>query len=148
MGIDESTGSDGEVFPDLLEQVEEDIDCVSADGAYDIRACYDALDQREAKANIPPRKNAVLAHHGNCTSKPLTRDENIRAIRSLGRKKWKKSIGYHRRSLAETAVFRVKKLFSGTLSTRLFDNQIAETIIRCKAMNKMTQLGMPESIPI
>ena len=156
LGVDESTGeviamvlstndlSDGEVFPDLLEQVEENIDCVSADGAYDTQVCYDAIDQREAQANIPPRKNAVLSQHGNCKAKPHIRDENIRGIRSLGRKKWKKSIGYHRRSLAETAMFRIKKLFSGALSTRFFDNQVTESIIRCKAMNKMTHLGMPE----
>lgn len=47
LGLDESTGevlamelstndvSDGEVFPDWLEQVEGTLGCVSADGAYD-----------------------------------------------------------------------------------------------------------------
>jgi hypothetical protein len=160
LGLDESTGevvamelttndvSDGEVFPELLDQVEEDIACVSADGAYDKKNCYDTIDQRSAQANIPPRKDAVLIQHGNCNALPLTRDENIRGIRKLGRKGWKKSVGYHRRSLSETAMFRVKQLFGSGLSARLFENQVTEAIIRCKAMNKMTQLGMPISIPI
>lgn len=160
LGIDEDTGevlamelttndvSDGEVFPDLLDQIEEDIRCVSADGAYDQKGCYDAIDQRGAQANIPPRKDAVLAQHGNCKAPPLTRDENIRAIRNLGRRGWKGDSGYHRRSLAETAMFRVKQLFGPGLSARLFENQVVEAIIRCKAMNKMTQLGMPESVKI
>lgn len=160
LGVDESSGevvamelttndvTDGEVFPDLLEQIAEKISCVSADGAYDKRNCYDAIDERSAQANIPPRKDAVLKQHGNCKAPALTRDENIRGIRKLGRKKWKKNVGYHRRSLSETAMFRIKQLFGGKLSARLFENQVTEAIVRCKAMNKMTQLGMPDSQPI
>jgi hypothetical protein len=33
----------------------------------------------------------------------MARDEAIRMIRRIGRKNWKKKIGYHCRSLAETA---------------------------------------------
>lgn len=160
IGVDESTGeivamelttndvADGEVFPDLLNQVEEDVACVSGDGAYDHQSCYEAIDQRKAQANIPPRKDAVLHQHGNSKLPPLTRDETIRHIRKQGRSQWKKSVGYHRRSLAETAVFRFKQLFSPKLATRLFEHQVIEAIIQCKAMNKMTQLGMPESVAI
>lgn len=159
LGIDESTGevlamelttndvSDGAVFPDLLEQVEGSIHCASADGAYDQKHCYDALDARGAKANIPPRKNAVLSQHGNCKAPQTTRDKTIRSIRKLGRKGWKKSVGYHRRSLSETAMFRIKQLFSPKLSARLFESQLTEAVTRCKAMNIMTKLGMPDSRP-
>ena len=136
MGIDESTN---EVV--AVELTENSV----SDGAYDTSNCYNALDKRGAQANIPPRKNAVLAQHGNCKSPPLTRDENIRSSRKLGRKKWKQNIGYHRRSLSETAMFRIKQLFGAKLSARLFENQVTEAIIRCKALNKMTQLGMPVS---
>lgn len=160
LGIDEATGevvamaltkndvSDGEVLPDLLAQVEEKIDCVSADGAYDQAKCYHAIDERDAQANIPPRKNAVIKQHGNSKKPPLTRDENIRGVRKKGRKGWKVQVGYHRRSLAETAMFRMKKIFGPKLSARLMEHQITEAIIKCKALNMMTQLGMPNSIPI
>ena len=87
--------SDFDAFPALLDQVEEEVSCIIAGGAYDTKACYDAIDQRKAQANIPPRKNAVLAQHGNCKLPPLARDENIRSIRKLERKKWKQQIGYH-----------------------------------------------------
>jgi len=63
-------------------------------------------------------------------------------------KKWKQESGYHQRSLAETAMFRVKQLMGDTLSARRFDNQWIELIIRCPAINCMTALGMPESDPI
>lgn len=156
LGIDEATGeiiamelstnevSDGEIFPDLLNQIEETVNQVSADGAYDKKNCYDAIDARGAQANIPPRKNSVLKKHGNCKGPPLTRDKNIRAIRKKGRKRWKIEVGYHRRSLAETAMFRFKTLFSDHLSNRLFEHQCIEAAIKCQAMNKMTQLGMPQ----
>lgn len=157
LGVDEATGeivsmelttndvTDDEVFPDLFDQIDEKVICVSADGAYDKQRCYDTLDGLNAQANIPPRKDAVLHQHGNCKEPPLTRDENLREIRRKGRKRWKKESGYHRRSLSETAMFRFKSLFGGTLSNRIFDHQVTEAIIKCQAMNKMTQLGMPDS---
>jgi IS5 family transposase len=47
--------SDAEALPDLLQNVPGKIEQVSADGAYDQRQCYDALNQHGAKAAIPPR---------------------------------------------------------------------------------------------
>ena len=44
--------------------------------------------------------------------------ENIRLIRQVGRKQWKKESGYHRRSLSETAMFRLKTIFGGKLKRR------------------------------
>ena len=43
----------------------------------------------------------------------LIRDENLRRIRQVGRKAWKQEVGYHRRSLAETQMYRVKTIFGG-----------------------------------
>jgi hypothetical protein len=60
--------------------------------------------------------------------------------------KWKKASGYHRRSLTETAMFRFKCLFGGNLKNRHFDRQVTEAYCRAVAMNKMTFLGMPNSV--
>jgi IS5 family transposase len=49
---------DGEVLPELLDQLPEPIEQVSADGAYDTRACHETIAQRQAQAAIPPRDNA------------------------------------------------------------------------------------------
>lgn len=147
-GLSTNDVTDGEMLPDLLDDSKLQIDCVGADGAYDSEACYQAIDECQAKANIPPRKDAVLKQHGNCKDPPLTSDQNIRAIKKMGRSAWKKSVGYHRRSLAENAMFRFKTLFGNALSNRLFEHQATEAFIKCQAMNKMTQLGMPDSVPI
>jgi hypothetical protein len=136
--------SDGQVLPDLLDQVDGAIDQVSADGAYDTRACYAAIDACQAQATIPPRRGAHIWQHGNAHDPPPARDENLRAIRRMGRKRWKQACGYHRRSLAETAMFRIKTLFGERVRARSFEAQAAELLIRCAALNRMTHLGMPD----
>lgn len=160
MGVDEATGeivaavaseagvSDDEALPDILEQVAGEIGQVSADGAYDKRRCYKAIEGRRAKAVIPPRRNAKIWQHGNCAAPPSARDKNLRAIRQKGRRQWKKDSGYHRRSLAETAFFRFKTIFGPMLHSRLFPRQATELFIKAAALNRMTHLGMPDSYPI
>src|SRR5215213_7874599 len=160
LGVDEATGEimaavaseagvmDDDVVPDLVEQVERPIQQVSADGAYDKRKCYEALEATGAKVTIPPRRDAKIWQHGNRDGEPWQRDENLRAIRRLGRKRWKKESGYHRRSLAETAIFRLKTIFGATLQSRNFAQQATELFLRASALNRMTQLGMPQSYPL
>jgi hypothetical protein len=157
LGVDEATGeivaavvseagvTDAAALPDLLEQVPGEIRQVSTDGAYDKRRCYDALAQRGAKAVIPPRRDAKIWQHGNCAGAPWQRDENLRAIRHQGRRRWKQESGYHRRSLAETTFFRCKTLFGPTLHARAFPQQATELFLKVAALNRMTHLGMPES---
>lgn len=157
IGVDEATGeivaavvttnnyTDGQVLPDLLEQVEDEIEQVSGDKAYDKRNCYEAIGARKARAAIPPQKGAHIWQHGNSKAERHIRDENLRRIRAVGRKKWKQEVGYHRRSLAETAVFRVKMIFGERVSARGFEGQAAQVLVRCAALNRMTQLGMPDS---
>jgi hypothetical protein len=61
------------------------------------------------------------------------------------RKLWKKLRGYHRRSLAETGMYRFKTLFGGQLKSRTFERQQAEALVKSEALNIMTALGMPVS---
>jgi transposase len=157
LGVDEATGEilatvvttnhvhDGEVLNDVLEGIEGDIEQVSTDGAYDHRHCYDEIAERGAKPVIPPRQDAVIWQHGNRKAPPHPRDENLRYIRKHGRKKWKRDAGYHRRSLAETTMFRFKTIFGGNLSSRKFDNQVVELFIKCAALNRMIQIAKPHS---
>ena len=81
----------------------------------------------------------------NLISSVLIRDENLRRIRQVGRKKWKQEAKYHRRSLAETQMYRLKTIFGERVSAREFAGQAAQMLVRCAALNRMTQLGMPDS---
>ena len=49
------------------------------------------------------------------------------------------------RSLAETGVFRIKAIFGGHLASRRSECQATEGAIRCRGLNVMTNLGMPDS---
>ena len=143
--------ADSAALPALLEQVEEPIAQLSGDGGYDKRPCYDTLRRHQEeqgqplRVTIPPRQGARIWQHGNSQAERLARDENLRRVRQVGRRKWKEESGYHRRSLAETAMFRFKTIFGDKLSARVFENQAAEAFLRCAALNRMTQLGMPDS---
>lgn len=157
LGVNESTGevvasvittnnySDSQILPDLLNQVEDPISQVSGDGGYDTRNCYDAIKDREATAAIPPQSNARIWQHGNAKADPLIRDQNLRRIRQIGRKDWKVEANYHRRSLAETTMFRLKSIFGDRVSARSFDGQAVQILIRCSILNRMTELGRPDS---
>lgn len=145
----ENSVADCQVFPELIAAIEGEIEQISADGSYDKRRVYQAIREREIpKASIPPRKNAKIWQHGNSKEERLRRDENLRAIRKKGRKRWKEESNYHRRSLAETAVFRFKTIFSDKLRSRKVENQFSEMAIKCAALNLMTHLGMPDSYKI
>jgi len=136
---------DNQVLEELLEQIDGPISQVSADGAYDSRDSYESIVRRGAKAAIPPRKDAKIWRHGNTQGRSHPRDENLRQIRLRGRAKWKRECGYHRRSLSETAMYRMKTIFGGRVRARQFDRQAAQLLLQCAALNRMTQLGMPET---
>lgn len=154
LGVDESTGeilaavvstnnvSDDEAFGDLLEGIEGEIEAVSADGAYDKRKCYDAIEERGAQAHIPPREDA---QYWDKEGETHARNQTLNRIEAVGRAEWKRESGYHRRSLAETMMFRFKTIFGDTCSRRTFDNQATELLLACAALNRMTHLGMPDS---
>jgi hypothetical protein len=160
LGADETTGeivaamvttnnvADSQVLEEMLEQVAGDIDQVSGDGSYDKRNCYAAIGKRKARAAIPPRRNAKIWQHGNTKQERLMRDENLRRIRQVGRKQWKQEVDYHRRSLAETQMFRVKTIFGDRVSARQFAGQATQMLVRCAALNRMTHLGMPDSYAV
>lgn len=148
--LTENSVDDAEMVEPLLAQVEQTIDRAAADGSYDKRKSYDSLNRHapQAAVLIPPRENARIWQHGNAQAERLKRDENLRAIRKMGRKAWKDKSGYHMRSLVETAMFRYKTAFGDRLSARLLATQTTEALICCAALNRMTHLGMPDSYKV
>lgn len=117
------TGSrigDATMLPDLLDQIPDDqpLGMVTADAAYDTRACHAAIAARAAAALIPPRKNGKpWVEH--------TAGEAVRSCRRLDRAIWKHWTGYHRRSLVEAKMLCLKLLGERVMS-RDFDREVAE----------------------
>jgi hypothetical protein len=145
--LTENSVSDDEMAETLFQQIEHPIAALAADGSYDKRKVYASLRAHspEARVLIPPRRNARIWQHGNARAERLKRDENLRFIRQHGRASWKRESGYHVRSLAETAMFRMKTIFGDHLSARLLETQATQALIRCAALNQMAHLDMPQS---
>ena len=161
VGVNEATGEvvaqtltshridDAAQVVDLLDQVDEAVGAVGGDGAYDKQKVFDALATPPSGPAIQPiialRKDAKIQQHGNSKAPPLARDESLRAIRQKGRKGWKQESGYHRRSLAETLIYRYKHLIGGQLKARSEANQQVESRLGCVILNRMIHLGKPQS---
>jgi hypothetical protein len=141
---DNATG-DAPMLPCLLDQIgaNEVIASVSGDGAYDTKACHDAIAQRGAQAIIPTRKNGKPWKD----RRPGTEARNaiLHAMRRLGRRIWRKWAGYHRRSLVETKM-RCYKLLGERVMARDFDRQVAELQVRAAILNRFTRLGTPTTV--
>lgn len=134
--------ADCEVFAGLIDQIDGVIEQIDGDGAYDTREAYDVSKQRDAKLVVPPRENAVVWEDGH------PRNDALEQIEAKGLATWKNESGYHQRSLAENAMYRLKQLFGDHLASRLFETQVVEVHARVAAMNIMTYLGMPVSVRV
>jgi len=139
-------GDASQVSP-LLEQITSPIASVIADGAYDGGPVYRAVAERQphppAAVVIPPRATAVPSPTADIT--PSQRDQHIRTIQDRGRMGWQKAVGYGKRSLGETAMFRYKTIIGRSLRARTLPAQKTETRAACVVLNRMTRLGMPVS---
>ena len=141
--LTENSGHDADQVESMLKQIDQPIETCYGDGSYDKWKVYDVLKAEGIAAVIPPQHNARIKQHGNSSQEPLPRDQAIRGIRQLGRRGWKREVDYHRRSLGETAMFRLKQTFGDKLKNRNLETQRTESRLRCKILNRFTKLGMP-----
>ena len=139
-------GDASQVAP-LLAQISGSLGAVIADGAYDAGPVYRAVSERQpdppVAAVIPPRATAVPSTEAETA--PSQRDQHLRLIRERGRLGWQRAVGYGRRSLGETAMYRYKALIGSSLRARSQPAQKTEARVGCAVLNRMTGLGMPVS---
>ena len=69
-------------------------------------------------------------------------------VKEIGRRQWKKESGYHHQARVENTYFRYKTIIGPGLRSRHPEAQEAEAVIACNILNRMTDLGMPESLAI
>ena len=138
--------SDSSQVPNLLDQIENDIIGVKADGAYDDDNIRRDLEAEGVKTAIPPPINATLSKNAN--TNPTQRDKDIMRIQKEGRQKWEYASGYTLRSLAENSMYRFKNCIGDKLRTRTEERQNTEINIAIKIINTMTKLGMPNTVRV
>jgi hypothetical protein len=69
-------------------------------------------------------------------------------VKEIGRRQWKKESGTHHQARLENTYFRYKTIIGPGLRSRHPEAQEAEAVIACNSLNRMTDLGMPESLAI
>lgn len=134
---DEKTADSSAVFP-LVDQSSKRIKNLYADGAYDRKKVRAYLHEQQITPCIPPRRGGIRHPEEFMRS----RNDALLAIRGLGNdelafKLWKKLVGYHQRSLVETAFSKLKGLFGNRVTCRKWVNQKAEIFFRLHALNRM-----------
>ena len=142
--LTEANVHDCKVLATLLSK-QKNIGKIYGDGAYSFKENFEAIAESGGTPLIPVRSGTCLVKKNPTTGEELRNRllENI--WQSGGKSIWKKTSGYHRRSLVETHMSRLKGILGGVLRGRKFKNQITEARIMAKILNKMTLLGMPQS---
>lgn len=139
---------DGPELPGLLAKVKEQVSVVCADKGYYSFASHAAILARGATPVIPPRIGAAISPPPGLKDPPKTRGDAVRRIAEVGAKAWKVETGYHRRSLAETAMARYKTIIGPNLKSRNRNTQITEAAIAIRCINTFTAHGMPNTVKI
>ena len=129
----------------LIEAAGGDLGSVTTDAAYDTVGFYAAGGARGAAVVVPPTSTANVSRRGQRSS---ARDRTIVAVREMGRRRWKKTSGYHRQARAENAFFRYKSIIGDGLRARSPGGQGTESVLACNLLNQMTARGKPVSYGI
>ena len=132
----------------LLDQVAGTLASFTGDGAYDREDVYRAVAERlpEAAVVVPPRRDAVPS--GTAETAPTQRDRHLRSIAEHGRMGWQKASGYNKRARAEAAISRYKRVIGDALRSRTDPGRATEVAIAARALNRMLELGRPESVRV
>jgi hypothetical protein len=127
----------------LIDNVDDHIDSLTADAAYDTSAIYSAS---AARGVVPPSKSATRSDRRRSPSS--ARDRTIMRVMKIGRRQWKKESGYHQQARVENTFFRYKTIIGPGHRARHPEAQAAEALIACNILNRMISLGRPESLAV
>ncbi len=142
--LTEANVHDCTILPVLLLS-QKNLGRVYADGAYSFKQGFDAIARSGGIPVIPVRSGTTQGNKDPSSGEILRNTLREDIWDAGGRVVWKKSSGYHRRSLVETHMFRLKTILGGTLRGRLFSTQQTEAKIMANILNTMTHLGMPKT---
>ena len=79
---------------------------------------------------------------------PTPRDRHLEDIAERGRLGWQKAAGYNRRALVEAAISRYKRVIGDALRSRTDRHRATEVAVAVQALNRMLELGRPESVRV
>lgn len=119
-----------------------------ADGAYDQKGVSTAVAELHPTAAIivPPRSTAVPSEAAKAA--PTQQDRHLQFIAKHGRATWQNASGYTIRARAETVISRFKPVIGDGLRLRTDQGRAIEVDVAVHVLNRMRELGRPNSVPI
>ena len=144
--LTKSSEDDPSTVPCLLEQIDFPIRRFTADGVYDTRSVYELLGEvgtADIKIVIPPRRGAVPSDGAEGTW--AQRNTTLETIRKVGRQGWQRESRYRRQGAVENLFFRYKCMLGNSLRACGYESQKREARNGCNVLNRMAELGKPES---
>jgi hypothetical protein len=132
-------------MPELLDQIDADLASMTADGAYDGAAVYDAVAERhpEAAVVIPPRATAVPG--GTTTTQ---RNRHLWQSQRHERIGWQRSSGYKPQEPGRNRGVSIQDHLRPASPRPDSANQRTEATIGCNVLNQMRSLGMPVTVRV
>lgn len=136
--VTENTIGDAPMLPKLIEKAPKSVNRVTADGAYDKFKCRKLLHEKGILGVIPPPVNAQMREGDEF----IDRNDALKIIQYFGgdvvaKSIWKKLVGYHQRSLVETAFSSLKRFFGDRLQSKSMRTQVLELNLRCWVLNQI-----------
>ena len=115
--------------------INETVNHVTADAAYDGNPTYQSLHQQFPNADlvIPPSKNAIENNNNE-----FHRNRNILEVKCQGQMAWQEKRDYGKRNQSKLGFSRYKRILGKKLHARDFSRQQQEAMIGCGILNKMT----------
>ena len=98
------------------------------------------------KIVIPPKSTAVVDFRAQGAWRQ--RNEALERIEQVGRRQWRKESGAEGQARAENGMYRYKSIIGDRLRARTAGAQKTEALIAVNVLNRMTELGTPESVAI
>ncbi len=151
LGMEMTSGvtHDSKPVPELLRAINDSINNVYADAAYDFKQIREVCKARRAKQIIPPRRDAKVKSSKKDEMHGLWDERNsaIELIRSHtdyaeGRNAWKESVGYGKRALVEACFGRFKAIFGTHFMCKSDLARKNELMTKINILNQFNQLGM------
>ncbi|NUB25788.1 hypothetical protein GAY30_12925 [Azospirillum brasilense] len=119
-----------------------------ADGAYDQTGVTDAVAEHtpDAAVIVPPRSTAVPS--AGAATNPTQRNRHPQDIEEHGRLAWQKASRYTVRALVEALFSRWKRVIGNALRFRTDERRNTEIAIAVRILNRMLDLGRPDSVRV
>jgi hypothetical protein len=133
--------SDGEVFPALLDQAQEEsgdhpITQVLADGAYDQKGIFNRLEKDHINSGIKIRENAATKSGGSPYRATCSREKQM-----LGYRAWVDENKYGKRWAVEGVSSSVKRIFGENVRASSIDGMTREVLMKFMFYQMIVNFG-------